>query len=117
MNKLTPLHDRLVRHVRTLQREGASHPRETRLLDDDLDRPSEVLGQRNRFRPLLAAIYQLVEEGRLPACRVRTAGSRRGRVQIARVDLEAFLAGARQTATQAPVRVDVDGLLQKVRRD
>ncbi len=63
-----------------------------------------------------ATVYQLVEEGRLPACRVRTAGSRRGRVLIARVDLEAFLAGARQAATRAPVRVDVDGLLRKVRR-
>ncbi len=62
-----------------------------------------------------STVYQLVEEGRLPACRVRTAGSRRGRVLIARVDLEAFLAGARQAATRAPVRVDVDGLLQ-VRR-
>ncbi len=63
-----------------------------------------------------STVYQLVDEGRLPACRVRTAGSRRGRVLIARADLEAFLAGARQAAPRAATtRVDVDGLLDKVR--
>ncbi len=61
-------------------------------------------------------VYALVESGELPSYRVSVAGSRRGRVLIARAVLEAFLAGARQAATRAPVRVDVDGLLRKVRR-
>ncbi len=63
-----------------------------------------------------STLYQLIDEGRLPAYRVTTARSRRGRVLIARKDLEAFLVSARQAATQASVRVDVDGLLRKVRR-
>ncbi len=61
-------------------------------------------------------VYSLADSGQLPSYRVSAAGSRRGRVLIARADLEAFLDSARQAATQAPVRVDVDGLLQKVRR-
>ena len=63
-----------------------------------------------------STLYQLINEGRLPAYRVTTVRSRRGRVLIARKDLEAFLVSARQAATQASVRVDVDGLLRKVRR-
>ncbi len=63
-----------------------------------------------------STLYQLINEGRLPAYRVTTARSRRGRVLIARRDLEAFLTGARQAATGAPVRVDVDQLLERVRR-
>ncbi len=62
-------------------------------------------------------IYALIDSGQLPSYRVSAAGSRRGRVLIARADLEAFLAGARQAATRAPVRVDVDKLLERVRRD
>ncbi len=61
-------------------------------------------------------VYALVASGQLPSIRVSVAGSRRGRVLIARADLEAFLAGARQAATRTPVRVDVDGLLREVRR-
>ncbi len=61
-------------------------------------------------------VYALVDSGQLPSFRVSEAGSRRGRVLIARADLDAFLAGARQAATRAPVRVDVDNLLRKVRR-
>ncbi len=63
-----------------------------------------------------STLYQLINEGRLPAYRVTTARSRRGRVLTARKDLEAFLVSARQAARQASVRVDVDGLLRKVRR-
>jgi excisionase family DNA binding protein len=62
-------------------------------------------------------VYSLVDSGQLPSYRVSAAVSRRGRVLIARADLEAFIEGTRQAATRAPVRVDVDGLLQKVRRD
>ncbi len=50
-------------------------------------------------------VYALVESGELPSFRVSVAGSRRGRVLIDRRDLEAFLAGARQAATHAPVRL------------
>ncbi len=61
-------------------------------------------------------VYALVDSGQLPSYRVSAAGSRRGRLLIAKADLETFLAGARQTATRAPVRVEVDSLLRKVRR-
>ena len=61
-------------------------------------------------------VYALIDSGQLPSYRVSVAGSRRGRVLIARRDLEAFLDSARQSATRAPVRVDVDGLLERVRR-
>ena len=61
-------------------------------------------------------VYALIESGQLPSYRVSVAGSRRGRVLIARRDLEAFLDSARQSATGASVRVDVDGLLREVRR-
>ena len=41
--------------------------------------------------------YKLVETGALPSFRVAAAGARRGRILIARADLEAFLGSARQT--------------------
>ncbi len=82
------------------------------LREGDFLSVAEVL----RIVPLSrTTVYALIESGQLPSYRV-SAGSRRGRVLIARADLEAFLAGARQAATRAPVRVDVDGLLRKVRR-
>ncbi len=62
-----------------------------------------------------STIYALIDSGQLPSHRVSAAGSRRGRVLIAKADLEAFIEGSRQAATRAPVRVDVDGLLRKVR--
>ncbi len=61
-------------------------------------------------------VYALIDSGQLPSYRVSVAGSRRGRVLIAQADLETFLAGTRQAATRAPVRVDVDNLLERVRR-
>ena len=61
------------------------------------------------------SIYALVDSGQLPSYRVSVAGSRRGRVLIARADLEAFLAGARTGAPRASTRVDVDDLLERVR--
>lgn len=63
-----------------------------------------------------STIYKLVESGELRSYRIRGAGSRRGRILVARRDLEAFVDGARQTATRAPVWPDVDDLLRKVRR-
>ena len=83
------------------------------LREGDLLTVAEVL----RIVPLSrTTVYALVDSGQLQSYRVSAAGSRRGRVLIARADLEAFLAGARQAATRAPVRVDVDGLLRRVRR-
>ena len=61
-------------------------------------------------------VYALIDSGQLSSYRVLAAGSRRGRVLIAKADLEAFIEGARQAATRAPVRVDVDKLLERVRR-
>ena len=63
-----------------------------------------------------STLYALIDSGQIPHLRVSSARSRRGRILIARRDLEAFLEGARQAATRAPGRVDVDGLLRKVRR-
>ena len=60
-------------------------------------------------------VYALIDSGQLPSYRVSAAGSRRGRVLIARADLEAFLAGARTGAPRASTRVDVDDLLERVR--
>ena len=62
-----------------------------------------------------STLYALLDSGQLPHYRVSAAGSRRGRILIARADLEALLAGARQEATRAPVRVDVDGILARIR--
>ncbi len=83
------------------------------LREGDFLTVAEVL----RIVPLSkTTVYALVDSGQLPSYRVSVAGSRRGRVLIARADLEAFVEGARQAATRAPVRVDVDDLRRKVRR-
>ncbi len=83
------------------------------LSEGDFLTVAEVL----RIVPLSkTSVYALVDSGQLPSYRVSVAGSRRGRVLVAKADLEAFIEGARQAATRAPVRVDVDGLLRKVRR-
>jgi excisionase family DNA binding protein len=63
-----------------------------------------------------STLYALCDSGQLPCYRVRSAASRRGRILIARRDLETYLAGARHTATRAPVRLDVDGILAGLRR-
>ncbi len=60
-------------------------------------------------------VYALVDSGQLPSYRVSAAGSRRGRVLIARRDLEAFLDQSRTGAPRASKRVDVDDLLERVR--
>ena len=62
-----------------------------------------------------STLYQLIEEGQLPAIRVRTVASRRGRVLVRRADLDAFIEKSRRSAAVAPTRVDVDSLLRKVR--
>jgi excisionase family DNA binding protein len=62
-----------------------------------------------------STLYRLIDSGQLPHYRVSAAGGGRGRILVARRDLEAFVATARQTATRAPVRVDVDAVLARVR--
>jgi len=63
-----------------------------------------------------STLYALIEAGDLPSYRVRAPGARRGRILVARGELEAFLAKSRQGAPRAPVRVDVDQILARVRR-
>ncbi len=64
-----------------------------------------------------SSIYALIENGELPYHRFRAAGGGRGRIFVHRADLEAYVVRARQTAPRpATRRVDVDGLLKKVRR-
>jgi len=63
-----------------------------------------------------SSIYALCESGQLQHHRVRALGSRRGRILVARADLAAYLDSTRHAATRAPVRLDVDGLLEKVRK-
>ena len=62
-----------------------------------------------------STLYQLIDEGRLPAIRVRTAGSRRGRILIRRADLSAFVDKCGDTRPCAPTRVDVDKILSGMR--
>ena len=61
-------------------------------------------------------LYSLCESGALPHYRVQVPGSRRGRVLVARRDLEAFLESARHGATHAPTCLDIDAIHARVRR-
>ena len=61
-------------------------------------------------------LYALCESGVLPHFRVRAPGSRRGRILLARRDIEAFLETARQGATRAPTSLDIDAIHDRVRR-
>ena len=65
-----------------------------------------------------STLYQLVEEGQLPAIRVRTLGSRRGRVLIERAGLEKYVEGLRRgrPASCPVLRLDVDEILSQVRK-
>jgi len=63
-----------------------------------------------------STLYALLESGQLPHYRVRAPTAPRGRILVARADLEAFLAGARQAAPRAPVRADADAILARVRK-
>lgn len=62
-----------------------------------------------------STLYTLLDSGQLPHYRVKAPGSRRGRVLIAKADLGAFLAGSRHEARRAPVGVDADAVLARVR--
>ena len=63
-----------------------------------------------------STLYSLVARGALPSYRVGATGGGRGRVLVARRDLQTFIANSRQGATRAPVRVDADAVLARVRR-
>jgi len=63
-----------------------------------------------------STLYALLESGQLPHYRVRAPTAPRGRILVARADLEAFVAGARQAAPRAPVRADPDAILARIRR-
>jgi excisionase family DNA binding protein len=62
-----------------------------------------------------ATLYALAASGELPSFRVTALGSRGGRVLFHRSDVEAFVQRARQAAPRAPVGVDADELLRRVR--
>jgi len=62
-------------------------------------------------------LYALVESGQLPHYRLQPHGSRRGRILLARQDLEAFLDTTRHDATPAPTSLDIDAIHAKVRRN
>ena len=61
-------------------------------------------------------IYALCESGALPHFRILAPGSRRGRILIARRDIEAFLERSRHEPRQAPVSPDIDAIHNRVRR-
>ena len=63
-----------------------------------------------------STFYELVRLGRIAHYRVPSPKGGRALIRVHRADITAFLEGARQAATRVPVRVDVDGLLRKVRR-
>ena len=84
----------------------------TRLAPGDLLSVAEA----RRILPLpKSTFYELIRTGALPHVRVPAAGGGRGRVFVLRADLEAFVDGARLSATRAATRLDVDGLLAKMR--
>ena len=61
-------------------------------------------------------LYALCESGALPHFRIQAPGSRRGRILLARRDIEAFLETARHGVTPAPTGLDIAGIHAKVRR-
>lgn len=62
-------------------------------------------------------LYQLIRDGEIPAVRVRSAGSPRGRILLYRADLAAYVERARDGATVAPVSPDIDAIHARVRRN
>lgn len=62
-----------------------------------------------------STLYALAAAGGLPSVRVGAAGSRRGRLLFWRADIEAYVESARQGARRAPVGLDADAVLAKVR--
>ena len=64
-----------------------------------------------------STLYALIDNGEIPAVRVGANTGRRGRILIHRDDLDEYVARSRQRRPSAPVRVDVDNLLKKIRRN
>jgi len=62
-----------------------------------------------------STLYRLIKEGRIPAVRVKSGGSRRGRLLILRRDLEDYVASLRGEQHPPPALIDVDELLDRVR--
>ncbi len=62
-----------------------------------------------------STIYGLVESGQLPHYRVGATGRHRGRILVARADLDAYLAKSRQARPVAPTRLDLDAIHARVR--
>ena len=74
--------------------------------------------QVQRLLPLArSTIYALVESGALPCYRIGAAGGGRARVLVHKADLMTFIERARQAATRAPVRVDVDQILESLKKN
>ncbi len=83
-----------------------------RLREGDLLTAAQVL----RLLPVgKATLYALAAGGVIPCVRVGAPGSRRGRLLFWRADIEAYVEGARQGARRAPVGVDADAVLARVR--
>jgi excisionase family DNA binding protein len=66
-----------------------------------------------------ATLYRLVAEGTLPAVRVASLGSRRGRILVVRAGLEAYVEGLRARAVTRPagrggLALDVDALRSRI---
>lgn len=85
-------------------------------------RPGDLLTVQEALRLLpvgRATLYRLIAEGTLPAIRVASLGSRRGRVLVVRAGLEAFVASRRAPPPARPAggrgfALDVDSLRTRV---
>ena len=61
---------------------------------------------------------KLAETGEIASIRVKSTGSRRGRILIERASLDEYVARLRgKTTPRQPARVDVDAVLHDLRRE
>ena len=60
-------------------------------------------------------LYRLVEEGQIPAIRVRSVGSKRGRILILRASLERYVRQREAAIPRPAPKVSVDDLRDRVR--
>jgi len=82
-------------------------------------RPGDWLSVREALALLpvgKSMLYRLVGEGRIPAIRVASVGSRRGKWLVERAGLEAYVARLRAATTSREVKVDVDQVRDRLRR-
>ena len=63
-----------------------------------------------------STLYQLVEEGQIPAIRVRTIGSRRGRILVVRAGLEEYVRNRLVDRRKPAPILDIDAIHRGVRR-